>query len=157
MRYGDGGTFRQALKQRLKTLAGEDRARLARNRNRKRVAFDRLLARLATIAPDSWLLKGGFALDLRLAERARATKDVDPEARASNRYHLREPPHRSTAVVPAASAGGVAHPVRQLAHAVGVADDLEAGHATAAGLLDPILSGEIRRGCSAPRRAAVDH
>jgi hypothetical protein len=27
--------------------------------------------------PDQWLLKGGFALDLRLAERARATKDID--------------------------------------------------------------------------------
>ena len=42
-------------------------------RDRKRVAFDRLLARLAATAPDRWLLKGGFALDLRLAERARST------------------------------------------------------------------------------------
>ena len=81
MRYGDGGAFRQALEQRLKTRAGEDGARLARDR--KRVAFDRLLARLATIAPDSWLLKGGFALDLRLAERARATKDVDLDWQAA--------------------------------------------------------------------------
>lgn len=69
MRYGDGGAFRQALEQRLKTRAGENGARLARDR--KRVAFDRLLARLATIAPNSWLLKGGFALDLRLAKQAR--------------------------------------------------------------------------------------
>jgi predicted nucleotidyltransferase component of viral defense system len=75
MRYGDGGAFRQALEQRLKARAGEDGARLARDR--KRVAFDRLLARLTAVAPDRWLLKGGFALDLRLAERARATKDVD--------------------------------------------------------------------------------
>ena len=81
MRYGDGGSFRQALEQRLKTRAGEDGARLARDR--KRVAFDRLLARLAATAPDSWLLKGGFALDLRLAERARATKDVDLDWQAA--------------------------------------------------------------------------
>ncbi len=81
MRYGHGGAFRQALEQRLKTRAGEDGARLARDR--KLVVFDRLLARLAAIAPDSWLLKGGFALDLRLAERARATKDVDLDWQAA--------------------------------------------------------------------------
>lgn len=51
MRYSDGGAFRQALEQRLKTRAVEDGARLARDR--KRVAFDRLLARLATIAPNN--------------------------------------------------------------------------------------------------------
>ncbi len=39
--------------------------------------------RLAAIAPGSWLLKGGFALDLRLAERARATKDVDLDWQAA--------------------------------------------------------------------------
>jgi Nucleotidyl transferase AbiEii toxin, Type IV TA system len=75
MRYSDGIAFRQALEQRLKTRAGGQEARLVRDR--KRVAFDRLLARLAATAPDRWLLKGGFALDLRLAERARTTKDID--------------------------------------------------------------------------------
>jgi len=80
VRYGEGGAFRQALEQRLKTRAGEDGARLARDR--KRVAFDRLLARLAAVS-DSWFLKGGFALDLRLAERARATKDVDLDWQAA--------------------------------------------------------------------------
>lgn len=75
MRYRDAPAFRQALEQRLATRAQGDGARLARDR--KRVAFDRLLARLLAVAPGLWLLKGGFALDLRLAERARATKDVD--------------------------------------------------------------------------------
>lgn len=74
MRYRDAVAFRQALEQRLKASAG-DGPRLSRDR--KRVAFDRLLVRLAAAAPDQWLLKGGFALDLRLAERARATKDID--------------------------------------------------------------------------------
>lgn len=73
--------FRQALEQRLKTRAAGDGARLVRDR--KRIAFDRFLARLDAAAPDRWLLKGGFALDLRLADRARATRDVDIEWQAS--------------------------------------------------------------------------
>lgn len=75
MRYRDAAAFRQALEQRLKGRAGGDGARLARDR--KRVAFDRLLARLLAVAPGRWLLKGAFALDLRFGERARATKDID--------------------------------------------------------------------------------
>jgi predicted nucleotidyltransferase component of viral defense system len=291
VRYGDGGAFRQALEQRLKTRAGEDGARLARDR--KRVAFDRLLARLATIAPDSWLLKGGFALDLRLAERARATKDVDldwqaaeaelldtlleaaewdavdffsfsiertgsPQDRlggshrfriaatlggrpfeiflldvgfrsepiagietlmtpdllsfagiepvtvrvvplelqiaeklhAYTRTHENERPSTRTkdlvdlgliaelSVLDAARLRQAVDttfssrttdqpsslplppeewrtPFRQLAQAVGVADDLGAGHATAAALLDPILNGEIKARALAPRRTAL--
>jgi len=81
MRYRDATAFRQALEQRLKARAGGDGAHLSRDR--KRVAFDRLLARLAAAAPERWLLKGGFALDLRLAERARATKDIDLDWQAA--------------------------------------------------------------------------
>jgi hypothetical protein len=80
MNYPDATAFRQALEQRLKDRADGDGARLARDR--KRVAFDRLLARLLTVAQGRWLLKGGFALDLRLPARARSTKDVDIEWRA---------------------------------------------------------------------------
>ncbi len=80
MRYRDAPAFRQALEQRLKMRAAGDGARLARDR--KRIVFERLLARLVTTAPGRWLLKGGFALDLRLAERARATKDMDIDWRA---------------------------------------------------------------------------
>ncbi|MGH3114253.1 MAG: nucleotidyl transferase AbiEii/AbiGii toxin family protein [Gaiellaceae bacterium] len=81
MRYHDAAAFRQALEQRLKTQAAGDGTRLARNR--KRVAFDRLLARLDEVARGRWLLKGGFALDLRLADRARATRDVDIDWQAA--------------------------------------------------------------------------
>lgn len=77
MRYADASAFRMALEQRLKDMASGDGARLARDR--KRVAFDRLLARLVATAPERWLLKGGFALELRLRDRARATADVDLE------------------------------------------------------------------------------
>jgi len=80
--YGQGNRevfnrsgFRQALEERLKARAHGDGARIARDR--KRVAFDRFLARLALVASGSWLLKGGYALDLRLADLARSTKDID--------------------------------------------------------------------------------
>jgi hypothetical protein len=75
VRYTDAIAFRRALVDRLKARASGDGARIARER--KRIAFDRLLVRLVAVAPDRWLLKGGFALDVRLADRARATKDVD--------------------------------------------------------------------------------
>jgi len=45
------------------------------------VVFDRFLARLFHAHPDDWILKGGFALQLRLGERARTTKDIDLLAR----------------------------------------------------------------------------
>ena len=79
MKYRDETAFRQALQQRLKDRADGDGALLVRNR--KRVAFNRLLARLLAVAQEQWVLKGGFALDLRLARRARSTKDVDIEWR----------------------------------------------------------------------------
>ncbi|MCZ7576268.1 MAG: nucleotidyl transferase AbiEii/AbiGii toxin family protein [Dehalococcoidia bacterium] len=75
MRYGSAAAFRHALEDRLKLHSQRDGARLARLR--KQVAFDRLLARFAQVAPDGWALKGGFALQLRLADRARTTRDVD--------------------------------------------------------------------------------
>jgi hypothetical protein len=75
MRYASAVAFRRALEDRLKVLAIADPTRLARDR--KRIAFDRLLARLVATAPDDWVLKGGFAMDLRLSDRSRTTKDVD--------------------------------------------------------------------------------
>lgn len=45
------------------------------NRLRRHVVFHRILARLAPA--ERWVLKGGFALEARLAPRARATKDLD--------------------------------------------------------------------------------
>jgi hypothetical protein len=80
VRYQDATAFRQALEQRLKDRADGDGARLVRDR--KHVAFDRLLVRLVAVANRRWLLKGGFALDLRLTMRARSTRDIDIEWRA---------------------------------------------------------------------------
>jgi len=41
------------------------------------VAFDRVLSRLATVEGGRWVLKGGAALEFRMPDRARATRDID--------------------------------------------------------------------------------
>jgi len=54
-------------------------------RLRRRVAFDRFLARLFTAEPPErypWFLKGGYAMELR-TRHARATKDIDLTITAS--------------------------------------------------------------------------
>jgi len=79
VRYKTGAAFRQALGTRIKSISKESGMPL--NRLRKLVAFDRFLARLVHDQPDDWVLKGGFALQLRLGERARTTKDIDLLAR----------------------------------------------------------------------------
>lgn len=78
--------MRTALEQRLKNQSTRDGnldpALL--NRLRKRVTFERFLVRLKTIAPADWVLKGGFALELRLirpGDLARTTKDIDLDLR----------------------------------------------------------------------------
>lgn len=74
MRYASAAAFRAALETRLST---QQTAAVGLTRLRKRVVFERLLARLQSVAADAWVLKGGFALELRLGERARTTKDMD--------------------------------------------------------------------------------
>ena len=74
MRYASASAFRTALETRLNQEQSEG---VGVSRLRKRVVFERLLARLQAVAPDGWFLKGGFALELRLGVNARTTKDVD--------------------------------------------------------------------------------
>ncbi|MEO7144903.1 MAG: nucleotidyl transferase AbiEii/AbiGii toxin family protein [Bryobacteraceae bacterium] len=45
-------------------------------RLRRQVAFDRFLARLFRGANTNWVLKGGYAMELRF-QTARTTKDLD--------------------------------------------------------------------------------
>ena len=75
MRYRTPEAFRAALDQRLKNEAAASGVALMRLR--KRVAFERFLARLAATGPAGWMLKGAFALDVRLGLRTRTTKDID--------------------------------------------------------------------------------
>lgn len=80
MRYGNAEAFRAALEQRLRNQSSASDASLIRLR--KHVSFERLLARLAVVAPGRWVLKGAYALDLRFGSGTRATKDVDLSWRA---------------------------------------------------------------------------
>lgn len=73
--YNTPIAFRTALEARLRNISqsrGTDLQRLQR-----RVAFERLLARLFAQNNPPWLLKGGCALELRLEDRARSTRDLD--------------------------------------------------------------------------------
>ncbi len=79
--------FRQHLETTLRTHATKTGVNI--QRLRQKVAFDRLLARIATQDPPSFFLKGGYAMELLFAH-ARATKDMDLTCckRAS---HAKEP------------------------------------------------------------------
>lgn len=74
-RYRDGVALRAALDTRLKLVA----ERTNRNPNwlRRRIAFARLLCRLAEQQPDIWVLKGGMAVETRRPGMARSTSDID--------------------------------------------------------------------------------
>jgi hypothetical protein len=73
-KYSTGGAFRRALEERLKRASLTDQIDL--NRLRRQVSFDRLLARLFREEPAPWVLKGGYALELRF-KAARSTVDID--------------------------------------------------------------------------------
>jgi hypothetical protein len=75
MRYATAGAFRTALERRLLTITQQAGTPLVRLR--KLVVFDRLMARLLVVAPDRWILKGALALDFRLGDTFRTTKDLD--------------------------------------------------------------------------------
>jgi hypothetical protein len=65
--------FRESILARARSYAlanGLDPQRV-----QQRIAFERLLARLA--GADGWVLKGGFALEMRYGWRNRPTKDLD--------------------------------------------------------------------------------
>jgi hypothetical protein len=73
--YTNSTSFRRALEDRLRNPSLQTGVPLARLR--KMVVFDRLLMRLVHDRPDAWVLKGGLALQLRLGNQARTTKDMD--------------------------------------------------------------------------------
>lgn len=85
--YGDAISFRQALEDRLRKRAlsrGEDLQRL-----RQQVAFDRFVARIQSDGSDTWILKGGHALELSIGS-ARATRDVDLAFNMSSAGQLKD-------------------------------------------------------------------
>jgi hypothetical protein len=79
-RYETPVALRRALEDRIMALAakaGDDIQRL-----RRQAAFDRLLCRLFQNETSPWLLKGGYAMELRI-RAARTTRDIDLAFRKS--------------------------------------------------------------------------
>ena len=72
--YTTAGAFRRSLEERLKKMSVAEQ--VDPNRLRRQVSFDRLLARLFREEPPPWVLKGGYALELRF-KAARSTVDID--------------------------------------------------------------------------------
>ncbi len=72
--YATPTAFRRALETRLKSIAMQEETDL--QRLRRQVTFDRFLCRLFQQQPDAWVLKGGYAMELRI-KSARTTKDID--------------------------------------------------------------------------------
>jgi len=82
-RYATAAAFRRALEDRLQDIAGREGVDL--QRLRRQVAFDRFLARLFQAAQPytlPWVLKGGYAMELRI-KAARTTKDIDLTMRSA--------------------------------------------------------------------------
>ncbi|WP_110208011.1 nucleotidyl transferase AbiEii/AbiGii toxin family protein [Nocardioides daejeonensis] len=65
--------LRDSINHRLANVAAE--RHVAPDRIHRHFAFQRILVRLS--ATEGWVLKGGFALEVRLGLQARATKDLD--------------------------------------------------------------------------------
>lgn len=75
MTYRTAQALRSALENRL--LAQSTEAGISLDRLRRRVIFERVIARFQAAEPGQWVLKGGMALEVRLRDDARLTKDVD--------------------------------------------------------------------------------
>ena len=73
-KYASGIALRTALEERLKPASRDEAIDL--QRLRRQVAFDRFLARLFRRPNTDWVLKGGYAMELRF-QTARTTKDLD--------------------------------------------------------------------------------
>ncbi len=73
--YANAEAFRRALEDRLRTVAQERGVQI--QGLRLKVAIERLLARLFGEKDTPWLLKGGYAMELRFRPKARTTSDID--------------------------------------------------------------------------------
>jgi hypothetical protein len=75
--YATPAAFRAAVEAKLRDLAR--RLGVPAYILRRQAALERLMVRLARVAPDRWAVKGGLALETRLGERARVSLDLDAD------------------------------------------------------------------------------
>lgn len=75
MKYATAGAFRRAVLDHLKNRAKHEGVSMSRLQ--KQLVFERFLARLFHTGDERWVLKGGYALELRIPGHARTTRDLD--------------------------------------------------------------------------------
>lgn len=80
MKYQTPRALRTALEQRIG--AESEASGISHDRLRRRVVFQRVVARLHAAERGVWVVKGGMALEMRLRDEARLTKDLDLGLRA---------------------------------------------------------------------------
>lgn len=80
--FSTPAAFRQALEDRLKKTADARGAPV--NSLRLKFVIERLLARLFAKPNPPWLLKGGYAMELRYRPKARTTTDIDLTAKSTS-------------------------------------------------------------------------
>ncbi len=73
-KYETPQSFLQALTPKVNALSKDTGYNV--QRIRKIIAFEQFLSRLFSNSSKDWILKGGFAMELRI-KNARTTKDVD--------------------------------------------------------------------------------
>ena len=73
-KYNTPHALLMAINDRLQTISKNEK--IVVNRLRRHLVFDRLLIRLFNMKKCPWVLKGGYAMELRM-QSARATKDID--------------------------------------------------------------------------------
>lgn len=74
-RFANPAAFKKSLEARIRTLA--EQRNIPTNTLRLKLGIERLLARLFAMAHPPWVLKGGYAMELRYRPRARTTRDID--------------------------------------------------------------------------------
>ena len=92
MAYDTPAALRQAIEDRLAVQARERGVDV--NRLRRNLVFERISVRLEASEPGNWVVRVGMALEWRLRDRARATRDLDLVVRrnVSSGEQLRERP-----------------------------------------------------------------
>ena len=73
-KYNTPHALLMSINDRLQTISNNEKIAIVRLR--RHLAFDRLLIRLFNMKRCPWVLKGGYAMELRI-QCARATKDID--------------------------------------------------------------------------------
>ena len=84
--FASPAAFKASLEARIRTVASQRKVPI--NTLRLKLVMERLLARLFAGANQPWVLKGGYALELRHRPRARTTRDIDLTCAADGNVDL---------------------------------------------------------------------